>query len=47
MTKYRNLLKKLVNKVRSALNELHEEVKLSRVRGVGQKESFEGKVGNS
>lgn len=47
MTKYRNLLKRLVNKVRSVLNELHEEVKLSRIGGVAQKESFEGKVGNS
>lgn len=37
---------KLVNKARSVLNELHEEVKLHRV-GVGQKERFEGKVGNS
>jgi len=47
MTKYGYLLKRLVNKGRSVLKELHEEVKLSRVGGVGQKERSEGKVRNS
>lgn len=41
------MLKRLVKKERSVLKELHKEVKLSRVGGVGQKERLEEKVRNS
>lgn len=46
MTKYSSLLKRLVNKGRSALK-LYEEMKLSSLGRVEQKEKFEGKVRSS
>lgn len=46
MTKYGSLLKRLVDKGRSAFK-VHEEVMISRLERVEQKEKFEGKVRNS